>query len=291
MIQKSRFPNLSSIWSHPFLVTSADSKEHLRVGGCEPGQAVQQKALPGTAGSHERQEAATPGAPRWFCVFFFFFFRWGGLGGEKIVSGKAVLYGLWNANTYNNMVVVGGALIGDLWLVGHAWRSGLMFVVDATEDVLGVTRLHHVALTGFWGEGFLGCDIDVRCGCYRRCSWCHAFASCGTNRVWGGGLWCRLLSACLIYRNIETFVWCRFDGTFCLPADWMVKWEALSAQSAGHCKCCPIRIFLSVWRCFLPWDSQVVCWRWHVEKEKKRKNSKLLFALKHDTTQDNLKIL
>ena len=26
----------------------------------------------------------------------------------------------------------------------------LMFVVDATEDVLGVTRLHHVALTGFF---------------------------------------------------------------------------------------------------------------------------------------------
>ena len=46
--------------------------------------------------------------------------------------------------------VDGGALIGDLWLVGHVWRSGLMFVVDATEDVLGVTRLHHVALTGFF---------------------------------------------------------------------------------------------------------------------------------------------
>ena len=27
----------------------------------------------------------------------------------------------------------------------------LMFVVDATEDVLGVMRLHHVALTGFGG--------------------------------------------------------------------------------------------------------------------------------------------
>ena len=73
--------------------------------------------------------------------------------------------------------------------------------------------------------------IDVRCGCYRRCCSCHAFASCGTNRVWGGGfwgviltfvvdatedvvrvtrlhhvaltgfggdVWCRLLSACLI---------------------------------------------------------------------------------------------
>ena len=31
--------------------------------------------------------------------------------------------------------------------------------------------------------------VDVRCGCYRRCSWCHAFASCGTNRVLGGGFW------------------------------------------------------------------------------------------------------
>ena len=60
----------------------------------------------------------------------------------------------------------------------------LTFVVDATEDVLGVTRLHHVALAGFLG-GLLGCDIDVRCGCYRRCCWCHAFASCGTNRVLG----------------------------------------------------------------------------------------------------------
>ena len=57
----------------------------------------------------------------------------------------------------------------------------LTFVVDATGDVLGVTRLHHVALTVFFWGGFLGCDIDVRCGCYRRCSWCHAFASCGTN--------------------------------------------------------------------------------------------------------------
>ena len=28
----------------------------------------------------------------------------------------------------------------------------LTFVVDDTEDVVGVTRLHHVALTGFfWG--------------------------------------------------------------------------------------------------------------------------------------------
>ena len=27
----------------------------------------------------------------------------------------------------------------------------LTFVVDATEDVLDVTRLHHVALTGFFG--------------------------------------------------------------------------------------------------------------------------------------------
>ena len=64
----------------------------------------------------------------------------------------------------------------------------LTFVVDATEDVLGVTRLHHVALTGFWGGGS-GCDIDVSCGCYKRCSWCHAFASCGTNRVLGRGFW------------------------------------------------------------------------------------------------------
>ena len=47
-------------------------------------------------------------------------------------------------------------MIGDLWLVGHVWRSGLMFVVDATEDVLAVTRLHHVALTGFCGGGFWG---------------------------------------------------------------------------------------------------------------------------------------
>ena len=39
----------------------------------------------------------------------------------------------------------------------------LTFVVDATEDVVRVTRLHHVALTGF-----------------------------------GGDVWCRLLSACLI---------------------------------------------------------------------------------------------
>ena len=29
----------------------------------------------------------------------------------------------------------------------------LTFVVDATEDVLGVTRLHHVALTGFFLGG------------------------------------------------------------------------------------------------------------------------------------------
>ena len=58
----------------------------------------------------------------------------------------------------------------------------LTFVVDATEDVLGVTRLHHVALTGFWG-GVLGCDIDVRCGCYRRCSWHHV----ALTGFWGGG--------------------------------------------------------------------------------------------------------
>ena len=47
-------------------------------------------------------------------------------------------------------------MIGDLWLVGHVWRSGLMFVVDAAEDVLGVTRLHHVALTGFFWGWFWG---------------------------------------------------------------------------------------------------------------------------------------
>ena len=40
----------------------------------------------------------------------------------------------------------------------------LTFVVDAREDdVVGVTRLLHVALTRFWGV--LGCDVDVRCGC------------------------------------------------------------------------------------------------------------------------------
>ena len=49
------------------------------------------------------------------------------------------------------------------------WGVILTFVVDATEDVVRVTRLHHVALTGF--GGVLGCDIDVRCGCDRRCSW------------------------------------------------------------------------------------------------------------------------
>ena len=38
----------------------------------------------------------------------------------------------------------------------------LTFVVDAREgDVVGVTRLLHVALTG----GVLGRDVDVRCGC------------------------------------------------------------------------------------------------------------------------------
>ena len=68
---------------------------------------------------------------------------------------------------------------------GGFWGVILTFVVDATEDVVRVTRLHHVALTGF-GGGVLGCDIDVRCGCYRRCCSCHAFASCGTNRVWWG---------------------------------------------------------------------------------------------------------
>ena len=50
-------------------------------------------------------------------------------------------------------------------LGGGFWGVILTFVVDATEDVLGVTRLHHVALTGFFW-GVLGCDIDVRCGCY-----------------------------------------------------------------------------------------------------------------------------
>ena len=40
----------------------------------------------------------------------------------------------------------------------------LKFVVDAKEDdVVGVTRLLHVALTGFWGV--LGCDVEVCCGC------------------------------------------------------------------------------------------------------------------------------
>ena len=36
----------------------------------------------------------------------------------------------------------------------------LTFVVDAKEDdVVGVTRLLHVALTGLWG-GVLGCDVE-----------------------------------------------------------------------------------------------------------------------------------
>ena len=76
----------------------------------------------------------------------------------------------------------------SFFFFGGFWGVILTFVVDDTEDVLGVTRLHHVALTGFLG-GVLGCDIDVRCGCYRRCSWCHAFASCGTNRFFFGGFW------------------------------------------------------------------------------------------------------
>ena len=39
----------------------------------------------------------------------------------------------------------------------------LTFVVDARQDDdFGVTRLLHVALTGF--GGVLGCDIDVRGG-------------------------------------------------------------------------------------------------------------------------------
>ena len=37
--------------------------------------------------------------------------------------------------------------------LGGFWGVILTFVVDATEDVLGVTRLHHVALTGFFGGG------------------------------------------------------------------------------------------------------------------------------------------
>ena len=37
----------------------------------------------------------------------------------------------------------------------------LTFVVDATEDVLGVTRLHHVALTGFGGESVVSSPISV----------------------------------------------------------------------------------------------------------------------------------
>ena len=45
----------------------------------------------------------------------------------------------------------------------------LTFVVDAREDdVVGVTRLLHVALTGLWGGGFWGVmlnDVDIRCGC------------------------------------------------------------------------------------------------------------------------------
>ena len=43
----------------------------------------------------------------------------------------------------------------------------LTFVVDAREDdVVGVTRSLHVALTVFFFlGGVLGCDVDVRCGC------------------------------------------------------------------------------------------------------------------------------
>ena len=42
----------------------------------------------------------------------------------------------------------------------------LTFVVDAREDdVVGVTRSLHVALTVFFLGGVLGCDVDVRCGC------------------------------------------------------------------------------------------------------------------------------
>ena len=44
------------------------------------------------------------------------------------------------------------------------WGVMLKFVVDAREDdVVGVTRLLHVALTGFFGV--LGFDAEVRCGC------------------------------------------------------------------------------------------------------------------------------
>ena len=50
------------------------------------------------------------------------------------------------------------ALTGLFW--GGFWGVILTFVVDATEEVLGVTRLHQVALTGFFG-GVLGCDIDM----------------------------------------------------------------------------------------------------------------------------------
>ena len=40
------------------------------------------------------------------------------------------------------------------------WGVILTFVVDATEDVLGVTRLHHVALRGF-GGGFWGVILTL----------------------------------------------------------------------------------------------------------------------------------
>ena len=71
-----------------------------------------------------------------------------GLGWLKIV-GRLKDFVLKGEIDQNKVwFVVGGALIGDLWLVGHVWRSGLMFD--------------------------------------RRCSWCHAFASCGTSRVFGG---------------------------------------------------------------------------------------------------------
>ena len=44
------------------------------------------------------------------------------------------------------------------------WGVMLKFVMDAGEDdVVGVMRLLHVALTGFLGV--LGCDAEVRCGC------------------------------------------------------------------------------------------------------------------------------
>ena len=49
-------------------------------------------------------------------------------------------------------------------VLGGFWGVMLTFVVDAREDdVVGVTRLLHVALTGFWGV--LGYDVDARCGC------------------------------------------------------------------------------------------------------------------------------